>query len=289
MADVSRLPGPNADFWDWQLQGSAGERTRACSSIPTASAARPARPARGPPRPSAPPARAHALRRPRARGTRAVRGLGRTVRGGPRVIYRRRRQTARRHRLLRTSLHVLHMQKGPGHEASGTLLLSTSGSDRGGSPVTVGLRRLLLPLLHAQRLSGEDHRRDRGGVLQRGPGHLDRIDDAGRDQVDVLAGRRVQAMARGQLATLETTTSPSTASPRSTAAARPSRRTMPTPAPGRPSGPRSPSSTCAACAGAVPPAGDDALLNDRAHHRHSVPGCRPSSPRARPRWCHTVP
>ena len=22
MADVSRLPGPNADFWDWQLQGS---------------------------------------------------------------------------------------------------------------------------------------------------------------------------------------------------------------------------------------------------------------------------
>ena len=22
MADVSRLPGPNADFWDWQLQGA---------------------------------------------------------------------------------------------------------------------------------------------------------------------------------------------------------------------------------------------------------------------------
>ncbi len=22
MADVSRLPGPNADFWDWQLHGS---------------------------------------------------------------------------------------------------------------------------------------------------------------------------------------------------------------------------------------------------------------------------
>ena len=22
MADVSRLPGPNADFWDWQLRGS---------------------------------------------------------------------------------------------------------------------------------------------------------------------------------------------------------------------------------------------------------------------------
>ncbi|MEC7102549.1 MAG: WhiB family transcriptional regulator, partial [Actinomycetota bacterium] len=22
MADVSRLPGPNADIWDWQLEGS---------------------------------------------------------------------------------------------------------------------------------------------------------------------------------------------------------------------------------------------------------------------------
>ncbi len=22
MADVSRLPGPNSDFWDWQLQGA---------------------------------------------------------------------------------------------------------------------------------------------------------------------------------------------------------------------------------------------------------------------------
>lgn len=22
MADISRLPGPNADFWDWQLQAS---------------------------------------------------------------------------------------------------------------------------------------------------------------------------------------------------------------------------------------------------------------------------
>jgi WhiB family redox-sensing transcriptional regulator len=22
MADVSRLPGPNADFWDWQLKGA---------------------------------------------------------------------------------------------------------------------------------------------------------------------------------------------------------------------------------------------------------------------------
>ena len=22
MADVSRLPGPNADFWDWQMQGA---------------------------------------------------------------------------------------------------------------------------------------------------------------------------------------------------------------------------------------------------------------------------
>ena len=29
MADVSRLPGPNADFWDWQLQGACrGEDPR---------------------------------------------------------------------------------------------------------------------------------------------------------------------------------------------------------------------------------------------------------------------
>jgi len=29
MADVSRLPGPNADFWDWQMQGACrGEDPR---------------------------------------------------------------------------------------------------------------------------------------------------------------------------------------------------------------------------------------------------------------------
>ena len=29
MADVSRLPGPNADFWDWQLSGACrGEDPR---------------------------------------------------------------------------------------------------------------------------------------------------------------------------------------------------------------------------------------------------------------------
>jgi WhiB family redox-sensing transcriptional regulator len=25
MADISRLPGPNADLWDWQLQGACRE------------------------------------------------------------------------------------------------------------------------------------------------------------------------------------------------------------------------------------------------------------------------
>src|SRR4029079_4397570 len=45
-------------------------------------------------------------------------------------------------------------------------------------------------------VGGEHHRRDRRRVAQRAAGDLDRVDDAGLDQVLVLAGGRVQAHAR---------------------------------------------------------------------------------------------
>ena len=48
---------------------------------------------------------------------------------------------------------------------------------------TGGAGRLLLLLLHDERVGGEHHRRDRGGVAQRGAGDLDRVDDAGLDEV----------------------------------------------------------------------------------------------------------
>ena len=57
-------------------------------------------------------------------------------------------------------------------------------------------RRCLLRLVGDDRLGGEEQRSDGRGVLQRRPGHLDRVDDAGLDQVLVLAGRGVEALAR---------------------------------------------------------------------------------------------
>src|SRR3954471_2302821 len=56
-------------------------------------------------------------------------------------------------------------------------------------------RSVLLRLVGDDGLGGEEERRDGGGVLQRRPGHLGRVDDAGRDQVHVLAGGGVEAPA----------------------------------------------------------------------------------------------
>jgi hypothetical protein len=56
-------------------------------------------------------------------------------------------------------------------------------------------RRVLLRLVGDDGLGGEEQRGDRRGVLQRGARDLRRVDDAGRDEVDVLAGRGVQAPA----------------------------------------------------------------------------------------------
>src|SRR5579884_680207 len=63
-------------------------------------------------------------------------------------------------------------------------------------PVAVRVTLVFLRrrLVHDQRLGGPPHRGDRRGVGQRGAGDLDRVDDAGRNQVHVLAGGRVQAL-----------------------------------------------------------------------------------------------
>src|SRR5690348_16275957 len=65
-----------------------------------------------------------------------------------------------------------------------------------------GGRVLLFLLLHDQRVGGQDHRRDRRGVAQGGTGDLDRVDDAGLDEVDVLARGGVEAVARLEVAHL---------------------------------------------------------------------------------------
>lgn len=50
MADVSRLPGPNSDFWDWQLLAACRGEDPGSFFHPDGSAARPVRPGRKPPR-----------------------------------------------------------------------------------------------------------------------------------------------------------------------------------------------------------------------------------------------
>ena len=82
MADIRRLPGPNADLWEWQLRGACrgedsslffhpeGERGPARAAREVAAKAVCAR------CPVVDPCRRHALADPRA-----VRGLGRHVRG----------------------------------------------------------------------------------------------------------------------------------------------------------------------------------------------------------------
>ena len=64
---------------------------------------------------------------------------------------------------------------------------------------TSGGSGLLFLLLHDQGVGREDHRGDRRGVAQRGPGDLDRVDDAGLDQVLVVAGGGVEALPNRQL------------------------------------------------------------------------------------------
>src|SRR5947209_1833180 len=62
--------------------------------------------------------------------------------------------------------------------------------------------RVLLRLVSDHSLSGEEQGRDRRRVLQRRPGDLGRVDDAGLDQVLVLAGGRVETVPSGQATNL---------------------------------------------------------------------------------------
>src|ERR1700722_995300 len=64
--------------------------------------------------------------------------------------------------------------------------------------VVVGPRLLLFRLLDDQRFGRQEHAGDGGGVLHRGAGDLDRVDDALRHQVAVLAGGGVVAVPGGQ-------------------------------------------------------------------------------------------
>src|SRR6266702_8002560 len=66
-------------------------------------------------------------------------------------------------------------------------------------PVT-GLGLFLLRLVGHQRLGREQHASDGRGVLDGRPGDLDRVDDALRQQVAVLAGLGVVAVAGRQVA-----------------------------------------------------------------------------------------
>src|SRR5258708_24625150 len=59
--------------------------------------------------------------------------------------------------------------------------------------VTAG-RRLGLRLLGHHRLGGDEQASDRGGILQRHPHHLGRIDDAGLHHVDIFALLGVEAV-----------------------------------------------------------------------------------------------
>ena len=56
----------------------------------------------------------------------------------------------------------------------------------------------LLGIVGDGRLGDEDERGDRRGVLQRRAGDLDRVDDAHLEQVAVLAGGGVEALALGE-------------------------------------------------------------------------------------------
>src|SRR3954468_18469674 len=67
-------------------------------------------------------------------------------------------------------------------------------------PVPTGRGRLGLGrLLHHEALRGDQQPGDRHGVGDRVAGHLDRVDDAGGGQVDVLVGGRVEAVAPAEL------------------------------------------------------------------------------------------
>src|SRR4051794_9062990 len=61
---------------------------------------------------------------------------------------------------------------------------------------------LLLRLVHDQGLGREQHARDRGGVDERGAGDLHRVEHALGDQVAVLLGGGVVAVADAELADL---------------------------------------------------------------------------------------
>src|SRR6266545_2296905 len=65
-----------------------------------------------------------------------------------------------------------------------------------------GRRRVLLRLVRDHGFGGQEQRGDRRGVLQRGTGHLGRVDDARGEQVHVLPGGRVQTVAVVQVADL---------------------------------------------------------------------------------------
>jgi hypothetical protein len=72
-------------------------------------------------------------------------------------------------------------------------------------------RLVLLRLLDHDRLGGEQQAGDRSGVLQRRPGDLRRVDDAGATRSSYLVGARVVAVVGWSLLrTFSTTIEPST-------------------------------------------------------------------------------
>ena len=282
MADVSRLPGPNADLWDWQLDG-------ACRGTDTALFFHPEG-ERGPARAAPGSRRQGGLRRvpghrrvprPRPARARAVRRLGRDVRGRPRG-----RRTApaggshavclsRPHRPTRDAGRPRTPADGSGAVSACALrsVAVATGAVRVAVPAAV--RRGPRPRASRRPASRSSAASPRWTprCSQRRAGDLDRVDDAGSDEVDVLAGRGVEAVPDRQRARpWRRRRSPrGRRSRRSSAAARqPHGARSRHRSPRRPSSPRPPSSTDGRVHEGGAAAGDDALLDRGAGRRDGV-------------------
>ena len=221
MAEISRLPGPVADLWDWQLADVPPREPGRV--LPPRGRARPGAGATATPRPrpvcAACPVlaqcRAHALA-----GARAVRRLGRADRGRARggsttAIAEHRRLTRirltappdARTRLAAAETAARAAPRRGAARASRVSARSVPGQWPWPWPWPTGRSGVLvLRLLDDEGVGREDHRRDRRGVAQRRTGDLDRVDDAGLDEVAVLAGGRVETLPAGSSATLAMTT-----------------------------------------------------------------------------------
>ena len=89
MAEITRLPGPVADLWDWQLDGACRRIVPRCSSTRRVNEGTPPHPGRAAKEICLGCPVLQQCREPRARGARALRRLGWDHRGRARSLVRR--------------------------------------------------------------------------------------------------------------------------------------------------------------------------------------------------------